>query len=446
MKREGNKPFQRTMNRSLVLYALRETPGLSRRDLAEALALDRSTISNIVGELIELGLLEEIETGPNSEVGTGARGRPAVGLRVRDERLCVLGLEISAERYRAVVRDNAGTIRYRTTGSRQFRSEPGDAVATLVAELSERAEAHAGVRVVGAGCAVPGSVHSAKAHIVYSRELDVTDCDLPRSSHVGGARSGEAGGDRSGETGGERSGEAGGRVPGGAGYAASGPGGQGPREADGQIVDSNRGLRAGAGRSIPIVYDNDANCGAWGEVHHGTGDGRNLLFVQGMPGIRHFGIGIGVVVDGVVRSGANHGAGEFCSTAWNGDERSQLSLDAERASAAGTDAEVRSRLIDEMLRNLVPVVSVLDPSAVVFGGFFREHFNELHSHCVGENAAGMERIAPLFRSSAAGVDEIAAGAAGMFHQQLFRVPRYDSGESATTVRWNEVAALLEEAG
>ncbi|MFP4644000.1 MAG: MarR family transcriptional regulator, partial [Spirochaetales bacterium] len=149
MRGSGNKPFQRAMNRALVLQALRARPLSSRRDLAAELGLDRSTISNITGELIDAGLLAEIsrEEAAGDRLGddderdgygrppvppkhsvaarrsqparaAAGRGRPAVGLRVLDERLCAVGLEVTANGYAAIVRDNAGAVRYRESDSR----------------------------------------------------------------------------------------------------------------------------------------------------------------------------------------------------------------------------------------------------------------------------------------------------------------------------------------
>ncbi len=397
------------MNRALVLRELRERPGSSRRDLAAGLGLDRSTISNITGELMEAGVIAKADAETGHAAG---RGRPAVGLRVVDERLCAVGLEITEGGYRAVVRDNAGAVRHRESGDRRFPEYVrfGDGLSELVSDIASRAERKrsadgAPVRIVGAGCAVPGAVDSREARLIRSRELSLSDEPLPVH-----CRSGE--------------------------------------------------------RTIPIVCDNDAHCGAWGEVHAwtragmrgaGARDGEsesapaneaasstraNLLFVLGRSSVRHLGVGMGLVIDGMVRYGGTHTAGEFYSGRWAGDEGSQFSLSPAALARASGERSLREQVFKELCEGLVPVVSVTDPQAVVFGGFFREHFDEIAA-AARTHVAG-ERILGLFASSRLAADEIAGGAAALFHEQLFRVPRYDRNSGAAPVGWEDVIEFLKE--
>ncbi|MFP4644690.1 MAG: hypothetical protein ACLFM0_10075, partial [Spirochaetales bacterium] len=226
---------------------------------------------------------------------------------------------------------------------------------------------------------------------------------------------------------------------------------------------------ASENRPFPVVCDNDAHCGAWGELHARSragapgdggrsgpsGDGgrggpsgsvarepANLLFVLGRSSLRHLGVGIGLVVDGMVRYGGTHTSGEFYSGKWSGDERSQFSLSPEALARATGDGSLRAQVFEELCEGLVPVVSVADPQAVVFGGLFREHFTEITAAARGRVAGA--RIAGLFASSYLAGDEIAGGAAALFHEQLFRVPRYDRTAGAALVRWEDVIELLKE--
>lgn len=439
--RGGSKPFQRSMNRALVLRALRERPGTPRSGLAELVGLDRSTISNIVGELIEARLVSEID-GEEDTTGAGDAGRgrvasaggrdPAgggpghagdrprragrrsIGLRVVDELLCALGLEIGASGYRAIVRDNSGAVHFRENGAADFATDTAQRIAETVEAVSARAGA-AGIRVVGAGCAIPGYVASGgrnaagRARIVHSRELGLFDTQLCDRSAPGSLDTPSSPG------------------------TTSSPG----------ITRSRSGISAGAG--IPIVYDNDANCCAWGELHAGGQEGcspRDLLFALARVGGEHLGIGFGLAIDGTVCSGAAHSAGEFYSREWRGDERSQVSLGAQVLSRFRFNADVRRAFLTEFLGNLIPVVSVLDPSVVVLGGVLREHISDIqHLFSTEFTGSYLARVADRFRTAVLGEDEIAAGAAGLFHERLFRVPRY---ETDAAVRWEDVASMLRE--
>ena len=73
-----------------------------------------------------------------------------------------------------------------------------------------------------------------------------------------------------------------------------------------QGVTATDARPAGFG-GIPIVFDNDANFGAWGERIHGTAPALdNLLYVKLSDGI-----GAGLIVDGVLLSGARGTGGEM---------------------------------------------------------------------------------------------------------------------------------------
>lgn len=373
----GNKPYQRAMNRSHVLEALRRRPGASRRDLALDLGLDRSTITLIATELIEQGLVEETGTVP----GASGRGRPMVGLRVRDERLCVLGVELHAHGFRAVVRDNAGSIHDHLEGSHALRGATPDDIATLLADVYRAASSPE--PVVGMGCAIPGLVDTIYPAVGYSRELNMRDCILPQSVTVHN------------------------------------------------------------GNTLPVVFDNDARCGAWGELHARNGSATDLLFVSAQKQDSHFGVGLGIVAAGSVISGARHASGEFYSPDWQGDERSQFSLGHEELAAVGNDPQVTKRVLAEIVRGLVPSVSIIDPEAVVFGGFLREHFSDLLA--VAKEIDSAARIIRLFEPARLGEDEITAGAAGMFHERLFDIPGFTASAAEHAVSWDAVTQILEAA-
>ncbi len=412
------------MNRALVLNDLRRAPGASRAELADRLAFDRSTISNITGELLAAGLIEEIAGGrkpasPN-EAPAPRAGRRAVGLRIADQRLCALGIEIDARGYRAIVRDNSGSIRYREEGQHDFVSDTAEGIVETVGAVAFRAGEH-GVRVIGAGCAVPGYVSPAEARIVHSRELGVVDAQMYTWARVDARGRGADTPRRHGATGGST-----------AGWQ--------------RRTSATAQLQKGT-TDIPIVYDNDANCCAWGELHAGGASERenNLLFVLAKVGAEHLGIGLGLAVDGSVRSGATHSAGELYSSEWRGDDRTQLSIAASDLSGIRENVSVRRAFLCELLSNLIPVVSVLDPASIVFGGVLREFYDEASGLVASEFSTGyLGRVASRMRRSTLAEDEMAAGAAALVLESLFRVPRYSTGEEATSIRWEDVADTIGE--
>ena len=82
----------RRHNLAAVLDRLHVIGPLSRSELAERTGLNRSTIGDLIGELAELGLVEE---GPAQ--ATSGPGRPSPVARVRPEGAVVLAVEVSVD-------------------------------------------------------------------------------------------------------------------------------------------------------------------------------------------------------------------------------------------------------------------------------------------------------------------------------------------------------------
>lgn len=94
MNRKGlNSEHTKIVNRLLVLQSLCLDGIISRTDLARNLGLAKMTISNIVTELLEQGLIEEVDM---LEVATGA-GRRQVGLQLSNKTPLVIGLWFSRD-------------------------------------------------------------------------------------------------------------------------------------------------------------------------------------------------------------------------------------------------------------------------------------------------------------------------------------------------------------
>src|SRR2546423_13365067 len=82
----------RRANRSLLLTRLYREGPLSRQDLVRSTALSQASVSNLAGELIEDGIVEE--AGQVESDG----GRPRVLLRVAPEYGYVVGVDVGETR------------------------------------------------------------------------------------------------------------------------------------------------------------------------------------------------------------------------------------------------------------------------------------------------------------------------------------------------------------
>ncbi|MFI7214932.1 ROK family protein [Micromonospora maritima] len=145
----------RVANRAAVLRHVRLHAPCSRADLAARTGLNKATVSSLVGELIERGLVRETGLTENRV------GRPATMLVLDGSRYVGLGLRVGADELVVVAVDLAGE-RF-LTWRRAFAAAtvgPDETVAALAA-LARRAIGRvtgAGRTVLGLTVGVPGLV------------------------------------------------------------------------------------------------------------------------------------------------------------------------------------------------------------------------------------------------------------------------------------------------
>jgi predicted NBD/HSP70 family sugar kinase len=145
----------RRHNRSLVLRTIFRAGPLSRADLARSTHLTRAATSELAGELLAEGLVEQL--GTRSDQGVG---KPAtlLGL-VPDARLTVT-LDLSDDaRFRAALVDLGGKVLDRRTAARDGRR--ADAALELATELCLDLAGAAARPLLGVGVGSPGVVDPA---------------------------------------------------------------------------------------------------------------------------------------------------------------------------------------------------------------------------------------------------------------------------------------------
>ena len=142
----------RNISRAEVLKVIRTEGHISRSRLAEMVPDSRATVSSIVSELLQAGVLEEVGEGQS----TG--GRRPVRLRYRPESKMAMGLVLFDNKIQAVLTDMEGN----PVSDYLQISMPGAEAELMLESMKEVAE-HLlnGVRrdrVLGVGVGVPGIV------------------------------------------------------------------------------------------------------------------------------------------------------------------------------------------------------------------------------------------------------------------------------------------------
>ena len=249
-KGDGTLAWLRERNRERVIGALRILGRTSQADIARATGLSRTTVSTMVADLKDSGLVFEVDA---VEARTPDRrgGRPGVLLVLQDSSRVVVGIDFGHSHVQVAVADLAHKVlaeRMCELDVDHRAADALDAAARMVDEVLVEANVQRSA-VICAGIGIPGPVDRERGTV---------------------------------------------------GSATILPGWLGLR-----IANEMEGRLA-----LPVEIENDANCGALAELTWGAGrDCSNFAYLKAATGI-----GAGLVVDGRILRGASGTAGEIGHT------------------------------------------------------------------------------------------------------------------------------------
>ncbi|WP_240482473.1 ROK family transcriptional regulator [Microbacterium sediminis] len=164
----------RAHNRALVASTIFHGGAMSRADVARATGLTRVTVSDLVAELIDAGIVTEHGTRPD-----GRPGKPAILVDLDRTGLQCVALDLSESgEYRGAVMDLAGTVIARRSVPRP-PDRDGEAARTAVRALAAELIGAATARVLGVGVASPGVI-SPEGVVVTAPNIGWTDLPLQR--------------------------------------------------------------------------------------------------------------------------------------------------------------------------------------------------------------------------------------------------------------------------
>jgi predicted NBD/HSP70 family sugar kinase/DNA-binding XRE family transcriptional regulator len=153
---DGTLAWLRHRNRERVIAVLRGQGGISQADIARATGLSRTTVSTVIGELKESGLVSDVNPSWSHPRG----GRPAVQLVLQDPSMVVAGVDFGHSHVAIALAD----LGHNVLGERRCdldvthrATEALDTAARMFNEL--RVELGVELRnVIGAGIGIPGPV------------------------------------------------------------------------------------------------------------------------------------------------------------------------------------------------------------------------------------------------------------------------------------------------
>ena len=304
----------RIINSSRVIRELWVNGAMSRAAIAKSLDMNKSSMTQIVEELMKYHVLEEgsiIQSGPKG-------GRKATELKLNKDWFYIMGIELRSDSYTALAIDIEGTILYSKTVPQGF-SAPH-----LVKDLDKLVEhlieetAFLNRPLMGVGIGFSGIIDTEKQIIIKSISLEF---DKP--------------------------------------------------------FDFGKSIRGKY--NFPILLENDANCGAWGEVvQHRRKQLKNFLFIL-VEFWKHYHddlgrprptIGIGMGFNGKIYHGSQWASGEFRSmfnTDVNNHEQIALPSPDSTWDITEDQAALRS-YIEELCSHVAFLANVLDIGTIFIGG------------------------------------------------------------------------------
>jgi predicted NBD/HSP70 family sugar kinase len=177
----------RRNNLELTLRLLALTPGLSRADLASATGFSRATVTRLVAELIELGLVRE---GTVSSLRTV--GRPGTPLNIDGRHVLAIGLEVNVDYIAILVTDLGGREVHRDECAFDSASAGPDGSVRAAIDLCDRAIRRVRNRrhdrepvIVGVAAAIAGLVDSRDGVVIEAPNLEWRDYPFGAVLHHG---------------------------------------------------------------------------------------------------------------------------------------------------------------------------------------------------------------------------------------------------------------------
>ena len=160
-----NQEKQQKINRTLVLKLLRQEGLASRADIAKLSGLQRATITNIVKELMDLGIV--VEDG----LLAGDKGRRSIGIRINGEKFGVVGVMVTREYFGVSLIGLSGEIHEIKYYKLEETDTVYDSIHRIKEAIHEIMESKKNFTTLAVGVAVPGPYKRDGDEIVFVTNL-----------------------------------------------------------------------------------------------------------------------------------------------------------------------------------------------------------------------------------------------------------------------------------
>ncbi|AHC15985.1 ROK family transcriptional regulator [Salinispira pacifica] len=380
----GNQTFQKQANLSLVLRRIREHGMISRVELSRILGLKKSTVTNIIAELMDRGIVEQRKEGEASSMG----GRKPVYLGIRPGIAGILGLEIELGFYRAVYLDLSGNRLW--SGYAEVPPLPLEHMFDYIIQHIQKDIEATGVPPAGIGVAVPGSVDLEQGKIIESVTFKLNDFDF-------------------------------------AGKISS-------RYSIPVFLEND--TNCGAWGELWRRNDEKVNFLYLLIRFH----------FHNLEKTEKPGVGLGLVINGQVYYGSSFRAGELGSNLWDEEGTEYLHMSSEELLRIKEDPRLMEKFLEALFRKLSESFSILDPSEVFLAGDvdeYRDSIPRVLERLKDDSWFGNPRQREKISFSKGGEMEMPFGAACMVLERLYSIPQLGSSRGRIHIDWEHVFEIPE---
>jgi predicted NBD/HSP70 family sugar kinase len=170
--RKATHQQTKSHNSGLVLKTIFDHGQISRADVARLTHLTRVTVSEIVADLIERGLVAEVGRGPS----TG--GKTPILLSVVDDSRHLIAIDLAEDEFRGAIVNLRGALCHKI--HLPLNNKDGDQALEMVYELVSSLQAATDKPLLGIGIGTPGLIDTVNG--VVLRAVNLSWQDLPLGS------------------------------------------------------------------------------------------------------------------------------------------------------------------------------------------------------------------------------------------------------------------------
>ncbi len=182
MANAATPAMARSSNRCNVLREVLLGRCVSRTEIAKTLHLTKTTLTTIIGELIEKGILTERALEPSR----GLRGRKPIGLALSDSAPLIFGIDVQRDALTCFLADLSGNILQKTQCAYPPASQTIDQLKTRIEAMHAELTGTVARRVLAAGISAPGPMDVKTGLLLKPFELYTNDANFDIAGLVSG--------------------------------------------------------------------------------------------------------------------------------------------------------------------------------------------------------------------------------------------------------------------